>query len=151
MYLEVAPVIKGLHFWQAFNDRVLWWPELPVSALVAFNLQKNDLPKICALLFTLLTLSGAVWSFPIVWAYNDHFELQMSVGRQGTVQTDYNQTQRLNVISLPHISSVQLGMAEISQFEKWPLSQSSISPFLSYGSSAWQLHDNLVWHWRRIL
>ena len=27
---------------------------------MAFNLQKNDLTKICLLLFTLLTLSGAV-------------------------------------------------------------------------------------------
>ena len=61
MHLEVAPVIKGLHFWQAFNNGVLWWLELSPSAFVAFNLQKNDLSKICALLFTLLTLSGAVW------------------------------------------------------------------------------------------
>ena len=61
MHLEVAPVIKGLHFWQAFNNGVLWWPELPPSAFVAFNLQKNDLSKTCLLLVTLLALSGAVW------------------------------------------------------------------------------------------
>ena len=46
MHLEVAPVIKGLHFWQAFNNGVFWWPELPPSAFVAFKLQKNDLTTI---------------------------------------------------------------------------------------------------------
>ena len=34
----------------------------PPSAFVALNLQKNDLSKICAILFTRLTLSGAVWA-----------------------------------------------------------------------------------------
>ena len=48
LHLEVAPVIKGLHFSQAFN------------------LHRCILSKICALLFTLLTLSGVVWP---VWIW----------------------------------------------------------------------------------
>ena len=44
MHLEVAPVIRGLQFWQPFNRH------------------RCILSKICALLFTLLTLSRAVWA-----------------------------------------------------------------------------------------
>ena len=46
MHLEVAPVIRGLHCWTPVKNGVLWWPELPPSAFVAFNLQKNDLTTI---------------------------------------------------------------------------------------------------------
>ena len=32
--------------WMPVKNGVLWWPELPPNAFVAFNLQKNDLPTI---------------------------------------------------------------------------------------------------------
>ena len=46
MHLEVAPVIRGLHCWTPVKNGVHWWPELPPSAFVAFNLQKKDLTTI---------------------------------------------------------------------------------------------------------
>ena len=46
MHLEIAPVIRGLHCWMPVKNGVLWCPELPPSAFVASNLQKNDLSTI---------------------------------------------------------------------------------------------------------
>ena len=57
MHLEVAAVIRGLHCWTPVKNGVLWWPELPPSAFVAFNLQKMTYPLF---LCTTLYISGVV-------------------------------------------------------------------------------------------
>ena len=58
MHLEIAPVIRGLHCWMPVKNGVLWCPELPPSAFVAFNLQKMTWPLF---LFATFYMSGAVW------------------------------------------------------------------------------------------
>ena len=44
--------------WMPVKNGVLWWPELPPSAFVAFNLQKMTYPLF---LFATFYISGAVW------------------------------------------------------------------------------------------
>ena len=56
--------------WMPVKNGVLWWPELPPNAFVAFNLQKNDLPTIFVRYFLLVRSSVRLWQLWLISAMN---------------------------------------------------------------------------------
>ena len=99
MHLEVAPVIRGLHCWTPVKNGVLWWPELPPSAFVAFNLQKNDLTTIFVCYFLHVRSSVCNWSFQqLAQRVSTQFDQILSFwGRHSTApQLDFHQENHKN-------------------------------------------------------